>query len=207
VATEAGGVKVFFMVVVPPVFNDLNYTRQYFLERAGELLNISGTPWCFAGGTCIIDYLSSMVAGHRGDRFDFIDFVRANMQRYANFQYQAGHRRQLRNGTTDNTGQDLPEQMYYILRCGLLHRFSPIPTTREINNGGRPRSIVLTHRAGAEQAHLSNYANGVITDAAHFVAEDFIDDIQNTVRIVFGDRTNHVNILAYLNATPPIFLF
>jgi hypothetical protein len=188
-------------------FSDLTYARQYFLDRAQELIAVAGTPWAFAGAACLIEYMAKMKKGGATDQFDFIDFIRDEMPDYGNFAYSNPNRRKQRGNTFDSTTQDLPEQMYYILRCGLLHRFSVVPSITERNNGGRDRSIVMIHRSNASQTHLSKYVNPLVSDAAYFVAEDFIEDIRCVTKSLFLKPANHINILQCLNDCPPIFLF
>jgi hypothetical protein len=189
-------------------FTNLNYARTYFLERAQELMAVNGTPWIFAGGTCLIEYLAKMKKGGRTDRFDFIDFVRSEMPAYANFHYSTPHRRVRRGGLFDMTDQDLPEQMYYILRCGLLHRFSLVPSSTEITNGGRLRSIWMIHQAAATQAHLSAISIPPdVPDSVVLISEVFINDISTLINTLFGRTALHGNILTCLNDCPPVFLF
>lgn len=188
-------------------FGNLDYAEQYFIDRGNELLAVAGTPWAFAGGTCLIEYIAKMINGGTADQFAFIDFIRNHMPQYGHFLYKTSNSRRQRTGF-DTTTQDLPEQIYYILRCGLLHRFSLIPTATEISNGGRPRSVVMSHHPGATQGHLSHYSNGSdVVDAAFLVSQDFIADIQQAVRNVFSDAGNHGNITHCLTTTPPIYLF
>ncbi len=128
-------------------------SRGYFHQRADELLSVNGTPWLFAGGVCLIEYLTKLKSGGDGNQFNVIDFIRLEMPEYANFQYSTTHKRRHRTGL-DYTDRDLPEQMYYVLRCGLLHRFSLVPSAKEVGNGGRPRSIAMIHQEIADHAHL-----------------------------------------------------
>lgn len=188
-------------------FSDLDYARDYFLDRCNELLAVTGTPWIFAGAACLIEYMSKLVNSGRAGQQAYVQFIRDNMPNYRDFRYLHSNPVRRRSVTRDHTNQDLPEQMYYVLRCGLLHRFSVIPDPEALSNGGRDRSIVMIHRAEATQVHLSNYQDPpLIRDASYFVAEDFIDDIEQTIRRIFLDTTNHPNIIACLNREPPVFL-
>lgn len=187
-------------------WSDLSYSQSYFLDRCDELESMVGTPWVFANGMCLIEYLAKMDNGGTAGKFKVIEFIRNNMADYASFTYPRSHFRKLPHGVTDLIQDDLPEQMYYILRCGLLHRFSLVPTQTEIKNGGRKRSIVMIHQKLAEAAHLSRYSDPVRRiSAAYFVAEPFIQDIRDTITDLFSLPTNHANIKKCLKDNPPIF--
>jgi hypothetical protein len=75
-----------------------------------------GSPWVFLCGSAVIEYLSKLAYG-AGGRANFIKFIKAYMPiPYHEFRYAS-------------KSSDLPEQMYYVLRCGIVHSFSLIPDT------------------------------------------------------------------------------
>lgn len=191
---------------MPVTLADLDYYKAYFLDRCGELLHLAGTVWPFVGAACIIDYLTKLVNHGESTRTTYIQFIKDYMPRYRDFEYVNSHDLMKNWTSSGKTKSDLPEQMYVVLRCGLVHQFSMIPDQQGLSNGGRDRSIVMIHRAEADQPHLSNYSNAAagIPDACHFVVEDFIEDLMATVRAIFHNSTNHASIIACLNAQPPI---
>ena len=183
---------------------DLPSAQAYLAARVDEFKRCchAGSPCVFLGAAAFLEYLSKAVVGQddRGDGYktfvkDWLSKVRAD---YRDFAYKDGTK-------------DLPKQMYHVLRCGIVHSFSLIPDNRDRKAGGRDRSIVLCHRAEAVSRglhHLSPYSTTEISDAALFVAEDFVDDLAALVNIVFaaaaGDSSLEKHILKWLSDFPPI---
>ena len=90
--------------------------------------------WIFVGATTMIEYLAALKKGESAGPKDFIEFVRGYMPEYVQFKYKRKHRLS-KTGVGEKprilTKADLPEQMYYILRCGLVHGFSLVPGPKE----------------------------------------------------------------------------
>ncbi len=174
--------------------------RRYFEDRADELLAMCdrGNPWVFVCAAAMVEYLVKLVTGGKAGRLEYIAFVNQYMAQartaYSGFTYLSG-------------AKDLSTQMYVILRCGIVHSFSLIPDNVAAANGGRSRAIVLAHRS-ERRPHLSSFVSPNAPDAACFVAEDFIEDIKATVRIIFDaaatDTTLRANIEAQWRNHPPI---
>jgi len=92
---------------------------------------------------------------------------------------------------------DLPEQMYHVLRCGIVHSLSLIPDPQARQSGGRDRPIVLAHRAECAERglrHLSAYSTQAVPDAVLFVAEDFIDDLDTLLEMVFTEARRDTDL-------------
>lgn len=174
--------------------------ENYFLERSYELLNIcnDGTPWVFLCASALIEYLAKLVNGKDLSGEGYKNFITEYMaeikNEYKTFRYKNGE-------------EDLPTQMYHILRCGIIHSFSFISDDKSKNKGGRDRSLVLSHRKSGN-IHLSAYSSSNVSDSVNFVAEDFIDDIQKTIRHIFlkakSDTKLAENIINWLKLHPPI---
>ena len=116
----------------------------YFTGRIDDLKRMSadGTPWVFLCSSAVIEYFSRLAAGKNDGAEGFKRFVKAYMPpAYLTFKYRSGL-------------ADLPEQLYHVLRCGIVHSFSLIPDTKAKSSGGRNRSIVLSHH----EPHLSSYS-------------------------------------------------
>ena len=90
----------------------------------------------------------------------------------------------------------MPTQMYCILRCGLVHNLSFVAGNSEIANGATDRSIWMLSRKEADELglkHLDSFQQvgpPVVEDAALFVAEDFLEDIENAIRDIFAKAKN-----------------
>lgn len=174
--------------------------KRYFLGRCSEIISMSnaGDPWIFLCGAAMIDYLTQMTTARSG-RAAYINFVDNYFKEvnifYKEFEYSNGLR-------------DLPTQMYLILRCGIVHKFSFVPGTQEMANGGRERAILLAHeKNGHVGKHLTSYTtNGM--DAALFTAEQFAKDIETVVELIFikatTDATLETNIRTHIAVHPPI---
>ena len=173
--------------------------KEYFLDKSESLIQLAEdstqrNSFVFLLCSAMIEYLTRLTHNRTTNGNDYSEFIKQYFpSEYRDFKYKSGKR-------------DLPEQMYYVLRCGLVHSFSLIPDERSRNSGGRIRSIVLTHRDEAE-AHLSNTAVDNL-DAAIFVAEDFCADLKNVVEILFEkskkDQDLHEKMNKWLNDHPPI---
>jgi hypothetical protein len=159
-------------------------------------MSTRGDAWVFLCGAAMIDYLTQMTTGKSG-RAAYIDFVDRYFKEvninYKDFEYKNGQK-------------DLPTQMYVILRCGIVHKFSFVPGSQEIANGGRLRSILLAHEANGN-THLTKYTNNGM-DGVIFTAEQFSKDIKTVVELVFTkattDKILESNILKYIVDYPPI---
>src|SRR5689334_12604309 len=77
------------------------------------------SPWCFLCLSALIDYLSIAAYPNKKKQRDrYVAFIENFFPaKYKNFKYK--------NGQTD-----LPDQMYYVLRNGLVHSFSLVPDDR-----------------------------------------------------------------------------
>ncbi|WP_298153912.1 hypothetical protein [Flavobacterium sp.] len=175
----------------------LNEIENYFINRSNELIALSlrWDPWSFLCGSAMIDYLTHMVYGDSNRKL-YVKFVEEYLSQvnslYKNFKYLSGD-------------QDLPTQMYVILRCGIVHSFSFVPDSIGIKNGGRKRSILLAHEMGGG-VHFSRSKSGL--DAVVFTAETFALDIQQVINIIFQqakiDSVLENEILSYVSQHPPI---
>lgn len=179
--------------------------KSYFLKEAGHIRKIcdDGTPWGFLCAAAMLDYLTRMTHGKETNAEDYKDFVKSYLAKvrpgYENFRYRCGK-------------DDLPAQMYHVLRCGLVHSFSMFPDNKGRKKGARERSIALCHRKEIVQdpslKHLGNYSKGKVKDAALLVAEDFAEDIYQLVKMIFKtaeqDADLKKNIELCLNQFPPL---
>jgi len=150
----------------------LDEARGYFEGHIAALdrMVAAGDPWVFLCGTVVRDYLASAALGKKAGRQGYKQFIRDFMPPgYKNFRYASGD-------------DDLDIQIYHVLRCGIVHSFSLIPETEARSEGGRNRSIVLTH----DESHLSNYTKGGL-DACCLRADQFVKDIQAAMNKLFGD--------------------
>ena len=191
----------------------LDNAKTYFKNRIDELKRLSRdksqvNPWIFVCASAFIDYLAKIVngqdmqgSGYKGFISDYLSIINPV---YKTFTYKNGK-------------QDLPDQMYHVLRCGILHSFSFIPDSKSSKSGGRLRSIVLCHADERDRKgwrHLMSYPPSgsthptSVTDAALFVAEDFIDDLENVVNHIFcqasTDSALKTKIKDWTHKHPPI---
>lgn len=201
--------------------NDLVYWEAYFLDRVKELKRIVKTPWGFAGACVLLEVLSNTVngAGKRNlTSKEYIEFVEKWLPTYSSvgpkaFKYNK-RRVKIKGSWRKKT---LSRQMYYILRCGLVHNFSFVAGTQEIGNGASDRSIWMVSRKEAKDnglKHLQNFTRTtplpVVDDAAVFVGEDFLRDICDLIKEIFKeaatDTTLKSKIVHHLTERTPIGL-
>lgn len=183
---------------------DLDQAEKYFTDRVKELRQSCGdrTPWVFLSASAMLEYLAKIVNGAdrkaEGYKAFIRDYLSAVRTGYKDFIYKSGDR-------------DLPTQMYHVLRCGIVHSFSLIPDSTALARGGRDRSIVLCHKLESDAkgwSHLMPYSSAKVSDAALFVAEEFVDDIALVVGLIFQKATEDSalkqNIESWLKKHPPI---
>lgn len=172
----------------------------YYKERIGEVRRYStiGDVWVFLMCSVFIEYMVKIVSGKEAThQDDYKEFIRAYLSKinplYKDFKYSSG--------TTD-----LPEQMYHVLRCGIVHGFSLIADKTAQKKNGRNRSILLGHRSGGGK-HLELIATKEF-DSAFFCAEDFALDIERLVDFIFelakSDEKLKNQIIQWIKTYPPI---
>ncbi len=174
------------------------------MNRVNELEGIcqNGTPWVFLCACAMLEYLAKIVNGADRKSKGYKDFI---------VDYLGRVRTEYKDFTYKNGNQDLPIQMYHVLRCGIIHSFSLIPDSTSVDQGGRDRPIVLCHKLESDRkgwSHLMQYSSDKINDAALFVAEEFVDDIARVVDLIFQKATKDPvlkrNIESWLKKHPPI---
>ena len=180
----------------------LKTAKTELLARVEELRIFcqTGSAWVFVCAAAFLDYLAKLVDGENRGRLGYINFItnwlsRINI-RYVDFRYIGGT-------------SDLPTQMYHVLRCGIVHSLSFIPDVQARERGGRDRSIALCHEAESKKKglpHLSTFSVPGIDDAALFVAEYFLNDIEAVINIMFkqadSDPILKTNMEKWLNQHP-----
>lgn len=173
---------------------------KYYKQRVVELkhLAILGDPWVFLCSSAFIDYLARLVSNNAINGEDYEKFIKDYLieidSRYVNFQFQSGM-------------QDLPKQMYLILRCGIIHNFSLNPDETGIKKGGRNTSILVGHNSNG-CTHLSKYLDNS-NDSIIFTAESFVEDLDKLLDLIFlekakSDSTIATNIFQWVTRYPPI---
>lgn len=186
--------------------DDLWAVREQFEEWFRNLEKICKVraPWIFLCLSAVIDYLSRLEKNAVTSGWEHIAFIKKYFpNRYKTFKYKKSNE------------TDLPTQMLFVLRNGIVHSFSLIPTppprtwqTQE----GKPRAIVLDHAETAKKAgysHLDNYPGKYNNlDAAYFVAEDFLKDVEWVAYDMLQKaKTNNklkIRILTWFENYPPI---
>ena len=142
----------------------------------------------------MLEYLSKMSidgAGLSGARV-YIKFIEDYMpQSYRNYQFDCGNR-------------DLPSQMYYVMRCGIVHSFSLVPNPSFSSAGGRKGSIVISHKG----THLTKFQYTKNSDAVLFVFADLYADIKFALEEIFkrasSDNALMARITKFLKDNPTI---
>lgn len=175
--------------------------HDYYRARIKEVKGYakSGDTWVFLMAASFIDYLVRMVYNvepttHREYKQFIKDYLSLINPQYKDFVYES-------------TDKDLPEQMYHVLRCGIVHGYSLVPDSQGMNYGGRKRSILLGHKI-----HGDIHFTKIVTteyDSVLFTAEDFTEDLEKLLNKIFIDiapldSTLTQNILNWIKKYPPI---
>lgn len=199
----------------------LDIARDYLIAEINSLRALRGTVWVFVCAATMIDYLASLSKGRPSGRAGYIEFIKEEMKtEYANFRYEKRHRKpgtgidkkrgnRLVYVPRTMTHSDLPEQMYYMFRCGLVHGFSLVPSPQELKNGGRERSITINSKTDAivdGKAHLERFSKPPqVVDSIYFIDEDLLDDLVLATNKLFADSAKHANISKMLKERPFIW--
>lgn len=86
---------------------------------------------------------------------------------------------------------DVPEQIYMVMRCGLVHSLSLVPnkdymTSKSYENHWRKGSLLLTHRGNHLQMRTRIH-NGEPIDACQLDYSTMLDDMQSALDAIFQD--------------------
>lgn len=159
---------------------DILEIHNYFKNRVSEIKVICEcvNPWGFLCCSAFIDYLVNAIY-KKSNATNYKDFIIKYLSEinhlYADFEYSKDKKK------------DLPEQMYYILRCGIVHSFSLVPDKKAKKNGGRQRSILLSHDKNNDgYTHLEAFTKGDF-DSVIFTAESFASDLEKLVEKIFTE--------------------
>ncbi|MEA5139519.1 hypothetical protein [Arcicella rigui] len=144
---------------------------------------------------CLIDYLSKLYDKSNSSGSDkyknFINEIMAEVNpKYKTFRYTI-------NYDTDEKN-NLPTQMYHVLRCGFVHSFSLIPDNKAKGKGGRDRSIILGFKEDNNLNHLDNFSCEGVRDACLFILDDFISDLDKSIDILFEKVNNDENLKKHI---------
>lgn len=186
--------------------SELNSAKTHFLSIAHSLKRLARdkhqrNPLVFVVASVFIGYLSNLVHNKDGTAKQYQHFVVSYLSkinhRYRTFVYHFANKA---------TTQDLPLQMYHVLRCGVAHSYSLVPNQRGVNAGGRIRSIMLAHKI-AQTPHLSHVTHNN-QPACVFVAESFAADIEKTLVLVFRQARRNAalakRMMSWMQKHPPI---
>lgn len=183
----------------------LKKINKYMLDRVGELQSLAsrGDPWFFVCASSYIEYLAKLEKGASTNNSEYKLFLTKYLfvvlPKYRTFSYS-------------NARTKLEDQIYHVLRCGLVHSFSLIPDARARFNGGQDRSILLAHRKSGIQ-HLSPFVNNKKKpkiDGCIFIAEDFADDLKILTEFLFkkaakrNERVLRNNVIRWATQHPPV---
>lgn len=152
---------------------------KYLKDHCLALFKIAthGDPWVFVCASAMIEYLQKMTG--EGKYADFIlNYLSKIDSRYKDFKYANGD-------------QNLPEQMYFVLRNGLVHSFTLKPNKI---NSGKMNSILLSHDA----PHFSiRTDNGL--DACILNGYTLVDDLCKVIDLIYEMAKTNVVLRASIN--------
>lgn len=161
----------------------------YIMNHCKALLKTAeqSDPWVFVCAALMIEYLAKMT-GHEKSYSSFISSYLAKVDcRYRDFKYSKAN-------------QNLPEQMYFVLRNGLIHSFTLKPNRI---NSGKMNSILLSHT----DEHFSHRTDNNL-DACVFNAYSLVNDlctvIDNIYESALTDTDLNAKIKIFWQQNPPL---
>lgn len=151
----------------------------YLKSRSNELVDLAarGDPWFFGGACTLLEVCASLRYGRAAGKKDFKDFCR---------DYLFPVRSEYAAATYPSTGLVLEDQLYHILRCGVVHAFSMSPDPHSSSAAFRPtpRSIMLAH----SQPGLNHLARVEIVrgpESYVLIAQEFAIDVSRMIDGLF----------------------
>jgi len=168
----------------------MNEIEKYFKARIQEIksLAVRGDVWVFICCAVFLEYLAKLVYGEDKKAKGYKNFIKNYLSvidvRYNNFSFSKLN--------CDGLKKNLPDQMYHILRCGIVHSFSLYPDKISKNNGGAKQSIVLGHEINGDR-HLTPYIKNNF-DSVIFTTEGFSSDIEKLVDKIFTDAKTYTEL-------------
>ena len=210
--------------VCPCGHTQISVIRQYFIDRAKELVSLAsgGAVWPFICCSTFIEYMAKMSVDpttvrqrrnaygtqHPTDDGVYVTFINQYFPaKYNNFHYtnQMLVNEPFFGGRINvRTDKCLPYKMYSVLRCGLVHGFSLIDDKSPMSF---PRSIFIEHRGESQSQHLEHKSDAQ-HDAALFISEDFAQDILKVTKELFNKAKNDMvlkkRIVEYYHNKPPV---
>lgn len=159
--------------------------EEYYRQRIEEVAAMKPSPWSFMCAACCIEFLAKLADLH--GRSGYIEFIKKYMPKpYKDFEYK-------------NKKKDLPEQIYEILRCGLVHSFDLSPSYQK--KDGRYRSILISN-SGENLKIIDNF--DIDCGSAILVFDKFIKDIDESKIKLFSNPKNMSKIDKKFQENPPI---
>ena len=172
--------------------NNLNEIKKHlkhivlYMEKTKDLESACR----FVVPCCFLEYLAKLYYGRilpndnkANDKSIYLKFVNEifieTNPKYKTFEY-------------DNREIKLGDQMYLILRCGIVHAFSLTPNRRR-NTVGKLRSIILADK-NDELEHLANFSNEFVEDSCIFKLEEFINDLDKSLDSLFHKAESDMTI-------------
>ena len=185
---------------------------KYLKDRLNELslLAQGGDPWVFGACSTFIEMMAFRVY------YNPTNPAAVSHRTYVKFcdEYLYPRRKRTTISFSDGTIVKFNEQIYAILRCGVVHTFSMNPTPRDPNQA-RPYSLFLGHLKnfqGNKSFHLKKVkidkSDGSCKENAILVlAECFVDDLKAcTSKIINKAKKNNTlrtSILQSFKTHPP----
>lgn len=162
----------------------------------------NGSVWDFLILGCLLEWTSKLNnETGKGTLKSFRYLFEKRMPKYCDIKYMS-----------PGKYQDLPEQLYLVLRCGLVHGLSLKPDMSESNlkrykSHIRENTILLWHRGNHLKINRKNI-NGIEYDRVNIDYESLLEDTQNSLNEIFEESKTNTqlrdNILKFIKKNPGI---
>ncbi|WP_264812677.1 hypothetical protein [Gluconacetobacter sacchari] len=171
---------------------DINKYQEWLNERIMELRTaqsiktpedrLNGSIWDFVILGCLIEVVSKLNSERTGkSTFQVVrKLFDERLPKYRNIKYEK-----------PVSANDLPEQLYMVLRCGLVHGLSLRPDEKVRNSGRykpywRENTLTLWHRGN--HLHINRIIfNGQEWDRVNIDYDSLLEDIQKALNNIFED--------------------
>lgn len=162
----------------------------------------NGSVWDFLILGCLLEWTSKLNNDlGKGTLQAFVYLFQKRMPKYCDVKY-----------VTPSKYQDLPEQLYLVLRCGLVHGLSLKPDMSEQNSKRykghiRENTLLLWHRGNHLKINRQRL-NGIEYDRVNIDYESLLEDTQISLNDIFEESKTNTklrdSILKFIQKNPGI---
>nr|WP_128081132.1 hypothetical protein [Acetobacter persici] len=158
-----------------------------------EVDRLNGSIWDFVLMGCLVEIVAKLNCTHK---------VSSTLHKISKLFDDRLPQYRIPSYKTHNNIKDVPEQIYMVMRCGLIHSLSLVPdrTYKERKNykkHWREWSLLLTHKGNHLQM-MTWKPNGQPIEACLLDYSTMLDDMQTALDAIFQDAVNDTALSAHI---------